>query len=318
MTGPFDKLVDAARSGFDTADHKPLLQAWQGLALVHIRADLVARLLAAGIDEAADEARFLLNHVLAPASLAQALADPALFSWQQAEQLAALSWRRLARVPLSQLLGSQPFWTLDLVVTPDVLTPRADTEALVDAVLAEASPEAAFLVDLGTGSGAILLALLSERPAWTGVGVDLSEAALVVAGRNVDRCQLTNRARLARGRWGEGLADGSVDILVSNPPYIVSDVLAGLDPEVRDHEPALALDGGADGLDAYRLIIADLPRLLRPDGLFALEIGYDQGASVSALARAAGLQDVRVKPDLAGQDRVVIGRRSGSADSADG
>ena len=308
-TGPFDRLVDAARSGFDAADHKPLLVAWQGLSLAQLRADLTERLLAAGIEEAADEGRFLIAHVLAPVTLAQALADPALFSWQQAEAVAALAWRRLQRVPLSQVLGSQPFWTLDLTVTPDVLTPRADTETLIEAVLAEAGHEAVRLVDLGTGSGAILLALLSERPAWTGLGIDLSDAALAVAIGNAERCGLANRADFLRGRWGTGLADGSVDILVSNPPYIVSEVLAGLAPEVRDHEPALALDGGADGLDAYRDIIADLPRLLASGGLFALEIGHDQGGPVSALAREAGLAGIAVKRDLAGHDRVVIGRR---------
>ncbi|WP_083634934.1 peptide chain release factor N(5)-glutamine methyltransferase [Maricaulis sp. W15] len=309
--GPFDTLVDAARFGFDAADHKPLLEAWQALSLADIRSDLAERLIAAGIDEGGDEARFLLNHVLAPASLAQALADPALFSWQQAERLAALSWRRLQRVPLSQVLGSQPFWTLDLAVTADVLTPRADTETLVEAVLSEAGVDAARLVDLGTGSGAILLALLSERPGWNGLGVDLSDSALIVASGNAERCGLANRARFLQGRWGAGLADASADILVSNPPYIVADVLAGLAPEVRDHEPALALDGGADGLDAYREIIRDLPRLLVPGGLFALEIGYDQGAAVSALAQASGLVGIAVKADLAGHDRVVIGRRSG-------
>lgn len=310
MSGPFDTLVDAARSGFDMAAHKPLMEAWQGLSLADIRKDLTGRLERAGIAEGADEARFLLNHVLAPASLAQALADPALFSWQQAEVLAALAWRRLQRVPLSQVLGSQPFWTLDLAVTADVLTPRADTEALVEAVLAEAGEGEARLVDLGTGSGAILLALLSERPRWTGIGVDLSDAALAIARGNARTCSLANRARFLRSRWGESLGTGAADILVSNPPYIVSDVLAGLEPEVRDHEPALALDGGADGLDAYRVIIADLPRLLVPGGLFALEIGFDQGESVSALAAQAGLVGIGVKQDLSGQDRVVIGRRA--------
>jgi len=310
MSGPFDKLVEAAQSGFDAAAHKPLMKAWQGLSLAEIRRDLTARLEEAGIAEGADKARFLLNHVLAPASLPQALADPALFSWQQAEALAALGWRRLQRVPLAQVLGSQPFWTLDLAVTPDVLTPRADTEALVDAVLAEAGEAQARLVDLGTGSGAIMLALLSERATWTGIGIDLSDAALAVARGNAQSCGLEDRTRFLRSRWGEALGDGAADILVSNPPYIVSDVLAALEPEVRDHEPTLALDGGADGLDAYRLIIADLPRLLVPGGLFALEIGYDQAGAVSELASAAGLVGIGVTQDLAGQDRVVSGRRA--------
>ena len=311
MSGAFDKLVDAAQAGFDAADHKPLLKAWQGMSLADIRADLSGRLTAAGIDEAADETRFLISHVLEPVTMAQALADPALFSWQQADAIAALAWRRLQRVPLSQVLGSQPFWTLDLTVTADVLTPRADTEALIEAVLAEAGDGPQRLVDLGTGSGAILLALLSERREWSGIGIDLSDAALEIAAANANSCGLANRACLARGRWGAGLADGSVDILVSNPPYIVTDVLAGLEAEVRDHEPALALDGGADGLDAYREIVADLQRLLVPGGLFALEIGHDQCEAVCALALKAGLVDVAVKPDLSGHDRVVLGWRSG-------
>lgn len=307
MTGPFDKLVGDAKAAFDKAPSKPLRQAWQGLGLADIRRDLVQRLLAAGIGEAEVEARHMLAHVLAPATLAEALADPALVSWQRIASLADLAWDRLARKPLSQVLGSQPFWTLDLAVTPDVLTPRADTETLVEAVLARCPDGDAELLDLGTGSGAILLALLSERPGWHGTGIDLSDAALGVARGNAGRCGLTNRARFARGRWSDGLAGAAFDIVVSNPPYIVSDMLTGLEPEVRDHEPAMALDGGADGLDAYRDIFRDVRRILKENGLLAVEIGYDQGAAVSALAQAAGLADVAVLPDLAGQDRVVIG-----------
>nr|WP_238934773.1 peptide chain release factor N(5)-glutamine methyltransferase [Maricaulis parjimensis] len=285
-------------------------EAWLGLDLPAIRIDLVKRLLDAGIEEAEIETRHLLTHILAPASLAEALADPALVSWQRVAHLADLAWERLKRKPLSQVLGSQPFWTLDLIVTGDVLTPRADTETLVDTVLNARKDGALDVLDLGTGSGAILLALLSERPDWRGVGVDLSSAALAVARRNAEACQLAGRARFLEGRWADGLADQSFDIIVSNPPYIVSDVMTGLDPEVRDFEPALALDGGADGLEAYRAILADLPRILRPGGLFACEIGYDQGASVCDLAAGAGLAGVRVVADLAGQDRVVIGYNS--------
>ena len=309
-TGAFDKLVGDARAEFDHAESKPLREAWLGLDLPAIRTDLVQRLRAAGIEEAEIETRHLLTHVLAPATLGQALADPALVSWQRVAHLADLAWARLTRKPLSQVLGSQPFWTLDLQVTGDVLTPRADTETLVEAVL-KARPDGALdVLDLGTGSGAILLALLSERPDWRGVGVDLSPAALDVARRNGEACGLTGRAQFAEGRWGGGLADQGFDIVVSNPPYIVSDVMKTLDPEVRDFEPALALDGGADGLDAYREILADLMRLLRPGGLFACEIGYDQGEAVSALARETGLDGVSVMADLAGQDRVVIGYNS--------
>jgi release factor glutamine methyltransferase len=307
MTGPFDKMVSDARADFDAAPSKPLRAAWQELGLPAIRRDLVARLQAAGIGEAEVEARHLLSHVLAPATLAEALADPALVSWQRVAHLADLAWARIQRQPLSQVLGSQPFWTLDLAVTPDVLTPRADTESLVEAVLAQREAPEARVLDLGTGSGAILLALLSERAGWTGLGVDVSDKALDVAFANADRCGLANRARFVRGRWSAGLQDEAFDIVVSNPPYIVSDVLAGLEPEVREHEPALALDGGVDGLDCYREILADMPRILKRGGMLALEIGYDQGKAVSALVRAAGLTDVAVSRDLAGQDRVVIG-----------
>tara|TARA_R110000868_G_scaffold68551_8_gene202661 strand:+ start:27812 stop:28756 length:945 start_codon:yes stop_codon:yes gene_type:complete len=308
MAGPFDRMVDQARADFDQRPSQPLREAWQDQDLVAVRTDLIARLLAAGIEDATIEARFLLQHALAPMRLEAALAGRELVSWQQISDLADLAWQRLQRVPLSQVLGAQPFWTLDLKVTGDVLTPRADTEALVEAVLARCDDTPLHMLDLGTGSGAILLALLSERPGWTGQGIDLSAAALVVAQHNLQACDLTARASLVQGRWGEGLGDHGFDLIVSNPPYIVREVLAGLEPEVRDHEPALALDGGKDGLDAYRAIIADLPRLLRPGGRFALEIGFDQAEAVMALAQAAGLLALECLPDLAGHDRVVFGR----------
>ncbi|MGK0267225.1 MAG: release factor glutamine methyltransferase [Maricaulis sp.] len=311
MAGPFDSLVDRARADFDRRPSQPLRQAWQDLDLAAVRADLIARLLQAGIEDGAIESRFLLQRALAPMPLEAALAGRELVSWQQISDLADLAWQRLQRIPLSQVLGSQPFWTLDLKVTGDVLTPRADTEALVEAVLARCDNTALHMLDLGTGSGAILLALLSERPGWTGQGIDLSPAALAVAQHNLEACGLGGRATLVLGRWGAALDDHAFDLVVSNPPYIVRDILAGLEPEVRDHEPALALDGGEDGLDAYRAIIADLPRLLRPGGRFALEIGFDQAASVMALAETAGLVALECLPDLAGHDRVVLGR-SGS------
>ena len=304
-------MVDEAAEAESARPGLGLSRAWQGMDLPAIRRDLVARLLDAGIEEAEIEARHLLSHVLAPASLAAALADPALSSWQKITRLADLATARLSRKPLSQILGSQPFWTLELAVTPDVLTPRADTETLVERVLAEGPGGEARILDLGTGSGAILLALLAERAGWSGLGVDLSPAALDVARRNAVRCGLDGRAAFREARWGEGLEDHGFDVLVSNPPYIVREVLAGLEPEVRDHEPALALDGGEDGLDAYREIAADLARLLRPGGLFAFEIGYDQGASVSAIMRQAGGVDVTCCADLGGNDRVVLGRMPG-------
>ena len=305
----FSDLVDQAEAEESARPGLPLSRAWAGLELPYIRKDLVRRLLEAGIGEAEIEARHLLNHVLSPTPLAQALADPALVSWRCVADLADLAVKRLERIPLSQVIGDQPFWTLDLTVTADVLTPRADTEALVETALTLAPQDApSTVLDLGTGSGAILLALLAERPGWTGLGVDLSEAALAVAQANAARTGLGARARFARGRWGEGLAEAEFDLLVSNPPYIRAAEIETLEPEVRDHEPRLALDGGPDGLDAYRDLAPEIKRLLRPGGGFALEIGWDQAEAVSALCREAGLSVEGVRKDLGDRDRVVFGR----------
>lgn len=304
----FSDLVEQAEAEESARPGLPLSRAWAELELADIRKDLVRRLSAAGIGEAEIETRHLLAHVLAPAPLAQALADPALVSWRSIADLADLAVRRLERVPLSQVLGEQPFWTLDLAVTCDVLTPRADTETLVETALELAPREGVRVLDLGTGSGAILLALLAERPGWTGLGVDLSAEALAVAQGNADRSGLAERARFARGRWGDGLAEAGFDLIVSNPPYIRAAEIETLAPEVRDHEPRLALDGGPDGLDAYRELAPEIKRLLRPGGGFALEIGWDQAEAVSALARAAGLCVEGVRRDLAGRDRVICGR----------
>jgi release factor glutamine methyltransferase len=191
-----------------------------------------------------------------------------------------------------------------------VLTPRSDTEALVEAVLARWPINATRVLDLGTGSGAILLALLSERPDAHGTGVDLSRGALEIAQFNAQACGLSKRTRFVEGRWGAGLAPRSYDVVVSNPPYIETDVLAGLAPEVRDHEPALALDGGKDGLDAYRDIAAQLATVLVPGGLFAFEIGYDQALLVTDLLERAGQKQIECVKDLSGNDRVLLGRTS--------
>ncbi len=251
------------------------------------------RLQAAGIDEASQD----LRHII--------------LSAKDADAVEAMVARRAAREPLSHILGDKPFWTLDLKVTPDVLTPRADTETLVEAVLKRIEDKQAVLriADFGTGSGAILLALLSELPNATGLGIDISESALAVASENARRNDLASRAEFRVGNWADGITDERFDIVVSNPPYIVSDVLETLEPEVKDFEPHAALDGGADGLDAYRLLFPEFFRILKYGGLAAVEIGYDQSDPMIALAARAGFAAPKLEKDLGGHDRVIWDRK---------
>lgn len=274
-----------------------LLTAWKAAQ---------TRLKSADIDSPSIDARLLLE-AAAGVSRTDILTDP--YRHLEAEALTRFDGyveRRLKREPVSRILGRKGFWKVMLSVTPDVLSPRPDTEAILDVAL-KAFPEGmAFdVADLGVGSGAILLALLAERPAAKGLGADVSEAALAVARDNAASLGLETRAAFLRTDWAAGLADASFDLVVSNPPYIPSSDIAGLEPEVRDHDPHLALDGGPDGLAPYRILADEIRRILKPVGVFAVEIGWDQAPAVKALFEAAGFADVKVVKDLAGRDRVV-------------
>lgn len=273
-----------------------LLTAWKAAQ---------ARLKAGRIDSPAIDARLLLEAATG-AGRVDILTDPyRAVTPEQAAALDAMVERRLRREPVSRILGRKGFWKILLTVTPDVLSPRPDTETLLDVVLkAKGEREAFTACDLGTGSGAILLALLAERPAAKGVGTDVSSEALAVARENAANLDLNGRATFIRTDWAAGFADASFDVVLSNPPYIPTGDIPGLDPEVRDHDPHLALDGGADGLDAYRALAPEIARILKPGGLYAVEIGWDQGEAVSALFTAAGLE-AKVVKDLADRDRVV-------------
>ena len=264
------------------------------------------RLEAAKIDSPAIDARLLLE-VAAGVSRTDIVTDPhRALSVEQIAAYDAFLARRERREPVSQIVGRKGFWKIMLGVTRDVLTPRPDTEVIVDLVLAAFPEHRQFaLLDLGVGSGAIALAILAERPRAQALGVDLSEEALAVARDNAANLGLDHRLALLRGDWTAGLGDGGFDLVVSNPPYIATLEIDTLDPEVRDHEPRLALDGGPDGLDAYRLLAPEALRVLRPDGLIAFEIGHTQAQAVVNILSAAGAEDLRVHKDLAGRDRVV-------------
>ncbi len=278
-----------------------LVQAWNGAR---------DRLKAAGADSPVIDARLLLE-AAAGVGRAEILSDPQRrLTPEQVEALDGLLTRRERREPISHILGRKGFWSIMLSVTPDVLTPRPETELLVDAALKMFPPEERFSVlDLGVGSGAILLAILAERPAAKGLGVDVSEEALAVARENAANLGLAGRAALLRGDWTSGLEGGGFDLVVANPPYIPSAEIESLEPEVRDHEPRVALDGGTDGLDAYRRLAPEILRMLKPGGRFLVEIGHDQGQPVKALFEAAGAGGVRTAQDLRDLDRLVSGSK---------
>jgi release factor glutamine methyltransferase len=274
-----------------------LLTAWKGAQ---------ARLKDGRIDSPSIDARLLLE-VAAGVSRTDILTDPyRVLPDDTVAAYDAMIERRLKREPVSRILGRKGFWKIMLNVTPDVLSPRPDTESILDVVLPAFEPGKAFeMIDLGTGSGAILLAVLAERPAARGVGTDISFEALAVAKENAASLDLAERAAFLRTEWAAGFGDHGFDLVVSNPPYIPSADIDGLDPEVRDHDPRLALDGGPDGLEAYRLLAPETMRILKPGGIFAVEIGWDQGPAVQALFQAAGFTDVKVVKDLGDRNRVV-------------
>ncbi|WP_191083446.1 peptide chain release factor N(5)-glutamine methyltransferase [Roseococcus microcysteis] len=263
-----------------------------------------AALRAAGIENARMEARWLLAHAL-DATPEALLRDPhAEVPQETAARFQAALTRRAAREPLAFITGRAGFWTLELEVAPHTLIPRADTETLVEAVLARGVAPRRVL-DLGTGTGALLLAVLSEFPAATGVGVDLKPEAAALAARNAARLGLSDRAAFLAGDWATAL-NARFDLVLSNPPYIVADEIPALMPEVARHEPASALDGGADGLDAYRALATALPHLLSPGGVAVLELGQGQAEAVGALAQAAGLSVAGLRADLSGIPRAIL------------
>ncbi len=278
-----------------------LVQAWKGAR---------ARLEAAGLTGPVIDARLLVE-AAADATRMDIVTDP--YRELTPEQEATLDdylGRRERREPVSHILGRKGFWKIMLGVTKDVLTPRPDTETVVEYSLRDFPEHAPWRVlDLGVGSGAILLALLAERPAAKGLGIDVSEEALAVARDNAASLGLAGRVALLRGDWTAGLAGDEFDLVVSNPPYIANHVIETLEPEVRDHEPRLALEGGVDGLDHYRTLAPEILRVLKPGGRFAVEIGYDQKEAVEALFKAAGAVFVQTIRDLADRDRVVAGEK---------
>jgi release factor glutamine methyltransferase len=272
--------------------------------------DIVARALeAGGFDHARREARLVVQTALG-IDAGELLARPEAILGEGAARLAEVLTRRLAHEPLTRIAGRREFFGLDFALSAGTLDPRPDTEVLVEAALDHASRRGMGalpirIVDLGVGSGAILAALLTRLPLATGVGVDRSADALATARLNVERHCGAGRAAFLASDWFDRV-EGRFDMIVSNPPYIPTRDLTGLDPEVRLYDPVAALDGGPDGLDAYRALATALPHRLAAGGFAAFEVGAGQAEAVAALIAAQGLSVCEIRADLAGIDRVVV------------
>jgi release factor glutamine methyltransferase len=269
---------------------------------------LIADFQKAGIDDPSLDARALLC-AAAEIEHIDLIRDPdAMLDDVVCDRLSRFHSRRLRREPVSRILAKRGFWSLDLVITPDVLDPRPDSETLVDAALeffSDRQEDALHVADLGTGSGALLCALLDIFPKASGVAVDISPAACAVARRNLAECGFGGRSAVVEGDWAT-LPPGPYDIIVSNPPYIPSDVIVTLEPEVRDFDPLTALDAGPDGLDAYRAIAPLLAKRLKPEGLAILETGFDQNESVRAILAEQSLYLVGSRCDHGGRHRAIL------------
>lgn len=266
---------------------------------------------AAGLETPSLDARLLGVDALGIGATALVTDPEAALSADEARRLASHAQRRVAREPVARILGRAEFWSLPFRLSPETLVPRPDTETVVEAALALVPDRSAAirLLDLGTGSGCLLVALLHELPFAWGLGLDRSAPALATARANAAQNGVADRAAFAAGDWTDALA-GRFDLVVSNPPYIATSLIGGLDPEVARHDPPRALDGGPDGLAAYRTILAGAPALLAPGGSLVMEIGHDQHEALAELVGAAGLEVAGTARDLGGHMRAVCARRA--------
>ncbi len=284
-----------------------------GFAASTTRSEALARLAVsfrrAGIEDASREARLTLGAACGIAPAAMIVAPEAPLG-AAAARLADFAARRAAGEPLSRIVGKREFWGLTLAVTPEVLDPRPETETIVEAAVAifrgrRRAPLR--ILDLGVGSGALLCALLAEFDNGRGLGVDVCDGAAKVALGNIEACGLAGRAEIRVGDWAWNLV-GPFDLIVSNPPYVRSADIAGLPREVRDYDPRLALDGGLDGLEAYRAIMPASARLLAAGGRLLVEIGAGQASDVAAIAADEGFFGCETYSDLCGHERVMAAR----------
>jgi len=276
----------------------------RGATVAQARRALAEKFRAAGLESPELDARILIGHALGLDHAGLAAAEKQELSPTAASTIDTLAARRLAREPVARIIGEKEFWGLSFIVTPAVLVPRPETETVVAVALSLVKRAAPLrIADLGVGSGAILFALLSELPHGRGTGIDIAAAALDVARTNAQRFRLSHRADFVLGDFAA--AEGSFDLVVSNPPYIATPEIAGLPPEVRNFDPSPALDGGPDGLAAFGSIAAIARHLLVPGGHLVVEIGAGQESAVRELFVQSGLAISAVRHDLSGIPRVL-------------
>lgn len=266
------------------------------------------KLAAANIENPETDIRLLVQHALQiyhakfVSSLNRVLTDA------EVKTLDGMIARRAAREPVSRIIGTRGFWKSEFKLSPQTLDPRPDSETLIEAALKYSDAPPATILDLGTGTGCLLLSLLQEYPKATGLGIDISEEAAATARENAVALNLADRASFLATDWNDWQASAPFDLVISNPPYIAPDEMAGLEPEVTKYDPVTALVGGDDGLECYRSIAALLPRALKRGGLVVLEIGHLQAEAVKSILALSDIAVIQTLTDLGGSDRAVVAR----------
>lgn len=277
--------------------------------LATLRKKIEARLRKKGIEEAPLDARLLISHIIPVTEIDFAINADQTVSNEQQNLIDILVQKREKRIPMSQIFGEKEFWSLSFKVTRDTLTPRPDSETLIEVALNEFEDNNTTLsiLDLGTGSGCLLLTLLSELKNATGLGIDVSASAIKVANENATNLSLNNRATFLKSDWFEKLSKTKkFDLIIANPPYIGLNEKPELTPEVCEHEPYSALFAGEEGLDDYRIIAADISSYMSEKSIIILEIGYRQSSAVKDIFEQKGFKNINVFQDLGGRDRCLL------------
>lgn len=277
--------------------------------LATLRKKIEARLRKTGIEESSLDARLLISHIIPVTEIDFAINADQTVSNEQQKLIDVLVQKREKRIPMSQIFGEKEFWSLSFKVTKDTLTPRPDSETLIEVALNEFEDKNATLsiLDLGTGSGCLLLTLLSELKNATGLGIDVSASAIKVANENATNLSLNNRASFLKSNWFERLpGTKKFDLIIANPPYIGLNEKPELAPEVCEHEPHSALFAGEEGLDDYRIIAADISSYMSEKSIIILEIGYRQSSAVKDIFAQKGFKNINVFQDLGGRDRCLL------------